>query len=709
MSRNAWIQRIGLLCLLVLAVPFAAMAESEDNGPAPGCGAEEWQSTGGTVAFVPNETALGGLGVEITDAAATDVTELAPELQTVFAAVDAPGIEIVSYDGVFRAFAGGRVQTLGEMTLRTQLRTVTLGDLRIERNRDELRGVRWIMVDTANDGIEAFDLMPSGAVNLDRDAGKVHWSGLEVYLAPELASALGVDIEGADSIGRLFFSAELQAAEGTIALESDDRPQVARSSRGGIGPDVIVGDIYDIRKWGTVGSQSSWSFGTESCNIGDVEAEWFANTNKHPVIGQSVFRYKDGRFELIGMGWLKHSFCAIDLTLCDPCVDLFGCDYLSVGCSDPYSAGLNGSQGGLGPRYQVNASTGVFPYPPANPSYSGSLARRTILNHSDINPAQNPGALFYVESQYVTQDDTAAGNNMNNTSYRRIQVSASNVISFVPGQGTEREVPAIAAWPNIDPNAQVSTYDIPNDGRLYIGSSYRDNGNGTWDYNYTIYNLNSHECVRRFEIVIPNGVNTSNYYFRDTEYHSGETVNNTDWTFSTLANGIQWETQPASQNANANAIRWSTSASFGFTADTEPENGLAWLEQFRSANQFRVSLLAPSEPTTGQFDLTVGLSTGDPNVSPGERFNADATLMTGAIPTTQVEFTLEAEKPDGSPYEGNPLISRTKNIPGNISKNRAVRFNVPVDADLGQWKLRLIAERVSDGATESVELPFNVN
>jgi len=32
---------------------------------------------------------------------------------------------------------------------------------------------------------------------------------------------------------------------------------------------------------------------------------------------------------------------------------------LGVHCSDPYSAGLNGDRGGLGPRYQVNATTGV--------------------------------------------------------------------------------------------------------------------------------------------------------------------------------------------------------------------------------------------------------------------------------------------------------------------------------------------------------------
>ena len=33
-----------------------------------------------------------------------------------------------------------------------------------------------------------------------------------------------------------------------------------------------------------------------------------------------------------------------------------------MNCSDSYSAGLNGAQSGLGPKFEVNPTTGVFPY-----------------------------------------------------------------------------------------------------------------------------------------------------------------------------------------------------------------------------------------------------------------------------------------------------------------------------------------------------------
>jgi hypothetical protein len=204
------------------------------------------------------------------------------------------------------------------------------------------------------------------------------------------------------------------------------------AGRGGVaavGNDVIVGAIPDVMKWGASGGIAAYSFGSTSCNIGTVQLEWSDSTNQHPVIPQNLYRLKNGRFEQIGMSWVKHGFCALQGTLCGACQPAGGgCPHwLGIGCSDPYDANLNGSTGGLGPRSQVNASTGFFPYPFTAPNDGTPtvLKRRCQVPNADLDPAQNAGAVYYAECQYVHPDDAADNNDNNNASYRKVNVGTS--------------------------------------------------------------------------------------------------------------------------------------------------------------------------------------------------------------------------------------------------------------------------------------------
>jgi hypothetical protein len=80
-------------------------------------------------------------------------------------------------------------------------------------------------------------------------------------------------------------------------------------------PDVVVWDLQSYANYEPDGDYSAYALGTTSCNQGDVPLLWQSNTNLHPVIGQNMYRWKDGRFEQIGMGWLKHGFFALSLGL----------------------------------------------------------------------------------------------------------------------------------------------------------------------------------------------------------------------------------------------------------------------------------------------------------------------------------------------------------------------------------------------------------
>src|SRR5262249_46817454 len=157
--------------------------------------------------------------------------------------------------------------------------------------------------------------------------------------------------------------------------------------------------------------------------LGTQELTWNANTNQHPVISQNLYRLANGRFEQLGQAWLKHGFCALQGTVCSSgCMPSpLGCGALGVGCSDPYSSSLNGGQNGLGPKSEVNASTGAFLYPWSNNgSGSGELFKRLQALDTDIDPAANPGALYFVASMYVQPEDAASHNNNNNESYRQV-------------------------------------------------------------------------------------------------------------------------------------------------------------------------------------------------------------------------------------------------------------------------------------------------
>jgi hypothetical protein len=361
-------------------------------------------------------------------------------------------------------------------------------------------------------------------------------------------------------------------------------PAVAQNNacdQAGEFPDVIVGDLYQLNAYGSSGGFSAYSVGTISCNVGTCWLNWIDDTNQHPVIGQNMFRYKNGRFEQIGQSWLKHGFTALSQELChNDCISTTG-THLGVHCSDPYSANLNGQQSNLGPKFEVNAHTGAYPYPPTNGSQTGNtIFKRVQVPTVDVDPAQNAGALYVVEGQYVAADDAAAGKQDNNASWRRVNVTPSSA-SFVSGQPTQRQEPAIFAWSDFDPGVVLKSIRVPSDGLLWLGTRVTDLGNGTWHYEYALQNLNSHRSVRSFSIPRAAGLEITNVGFHDVHYHSGEPFSNADWTATVTDTSITWATQTHSENQNANALRWGTLYNFRFDANAPPIDGAATLGLFR--------------------------------------------------------------------------------------------------------------------------------
>jgi len=379
---------------------------------------------------------------------------------------------------------------------------------------------------------------------------------------------------------------------------------------GNPGPDVIVGHLNGMNFYGQVGGINAYSIGTTACNIGTSRANWIDGSVNHPVIAQNIFQIKDGRIMQLGQGWLKHSFASLQGNVCDTCQPDGDFSHLGTGCSDPYDAGLNGGQSGMGPRFQVNASTGVFPWPYANPQGSTGNAIFKRVQVPTASLTNGSGEIYVMEGQYVTRDDTVAGNNYNNSSYRRANLNAPGG-SFTLTGATVRERPAIFAWLDHgngvgvpDTDVQISTVFIPGDGEFNVAGKATDLGDGTWRYDYAVHNENSHRSANSVSVPKAAGVNVSSTFFHAPQSHSGETYDNASWVASEGGSDVSWSTEAwtVGNDGTANAIRWAEMHNYSFVADTGPEDGSVTVGLFRpgaGVTDFSVTLPVPSAAKGG--------------------------------------------------------------------------------------------------------------
>lgn len=384
----------------------------------------------------------------------------------------------------------------------------------------------------------------------------------------------------------------------------------AADPEGTVGPDVVVFDIDDTEYWGESGGVNAYSIRTESCNRGDEPLSWISNGNQHPVIAQNLYRVtvpsagapvEHGKIEMLGISWLKHGFLSVNGSACGTCTQPpMGGSQLGIGCSDPYGAGLNGSQSGLGPRFEVNAFTGEFIDNHSSPSGNANLAGRINVKATEL--IDTADYAYFIEGHYIAPDDAASGNSLNNASYQEVTIGGNNLNTTGP---TNEGIQGIYAWQAIDPTVTVREVVVPGEGLFIVAYKVGDNADGTWHYQYSIFNMNSHLSGQRFSLpILPTSVIT-NPSFRDVDYHSGEPYDGTDWAVNvdTVGGWLSWSTDTFATNPDANALRWSTMYSFGFDADTPPEDAIASIGLFRPDGppSVQVYVRAPASNITPLF------------------------------------------------------------------------------------------------------------
>ncbi len=377
--------------------------------------------------------------------------------------------------------------------------------------------------------------------------------------------------------------------------------RIGRGAAPSTGADVIMRDCDSVTNWGSIGGVRGYSISTHTCNIGDTNLNWQGGTNLHPILGMHLYRLYNGAIEQIGISWCKNATNAGAGAGCGFVCNGQGGPVLGAGCQDVYGSDGNGMQDHLGPRSDVNAFTGHFnfPFPIGLPS-GDAIYKRCQVRESDLSPQNFPGAMYFVEGVWVSPDDAAAGNGLNNASYRRASVDPAT-FDIATVDVMRSRFGAIYAWQDYggglgipDPNVQLVNADVPGEGRFTVGARVFDNGDGTWRYEYAAFNLNSDRSGGSFSVPIPPGTTVTGVGFHGVRYHSGDPFDNTDWTSSVTAGSVRWASpQTFAQNPNSNALRWGTLYNFRFTANVAPSPGSVTLGLFRPGTPTSVAATLP--------------------------------------------------------------------------------------------------------------------
>lgn len=463
-----------------------------------------------------------------------------------------------------------------------------------------------------------------------------------LLMSEQFAAELGRASESGSIIGQISITATMRPIEVTqvvdgevtsAVLPASDSPQPGTVP----GPDVVVGDVYGLAQFGSSnGTQVGLAIGTDSCNFGTVDLNWFAlPNNDHPVIPQNLYRMSGGatndeRFEQIGQSSVKHAFTALTQNLCGLGCNGVGGSRLGSGCSDPYSASLNAGPN-LGSRAWINPFSGAYPRgdsatPPNN--HAGHVhvgpTHRVLTEINDLNTTLNSGATYYAEAQYVTpheynwcQANPTQCNMYNNVSYRRYNVSGTgSPFSFSPVGSTVRTRAAVNAWTGA--TLVEIRPDPGNDGIGLVGYKVTNSSPGVWHYEYVVYNQNIDRAIQSFNVPVGTGATLNNIGFQSPPQHPGSAADgtvgsagfsNAPWTQTQTSAAMTWSSETIAQNPNANAIRWGTMYSFRFDSNRPPQTANATIGFFKTGNPITVQIQAPSSPSVATVAVSGRVTT----------------------------------------------------------------------------------------------------
>ncbi len=261
------------------------------------------------------------------------------------------------------------------------------------------------------------------------------------------------------------------------------------------------------------------------------------DTDQHPYLIWNIYRVTDGVIEQIGRSGIKHAFLTINSSCTINCSDN---QVLWPGCGDVYGVGNNDSDRDVGPRDEVNPTTGVFVSTGSFFDQDGNGVQDNFSSGPGENrmqvlreDLQTPGAQYLFQSHYVIRDDVDIFNSMG---YRPITPNnPGGGNGWTYGLGTFVVGPVIDLWvpPSTNPNtgSQSALFADPGrNGHFKLAVKSVDLGGGQFRWTYMLENFDAPAGISELALNVPAG-RMNNTTFHDVDHDAAN-----DWTQGAGAN-----------------------------------------------------------------------------------------------------------------------------------------------------------------------------
>jgi hypothetical protein len=595
---------------------------------AAGAAEQTWRVRDGVVSVSLFRQIIQGCNLNLVDVNQTGTPREDMEEAVGFSITKGSDLEFSVLGGTYRGWNGGHIATQGGFTLKSAKSSLSLQNFMVVQRENGTPHNLYVVAGKDPNAPAVFDMMAIKVMFDRQDRGLV-FGYADLVLNAHGAELLGRPDLANQVLGMITFT----GSAGFVAGDANDQPTQPTARPTGLDGTPLNGDIqlfelYSCQSFGRVGTYPNGTSGlgmaTTSCNVTTITGDnvnWYSPFNgstmdeRHPVIAMNMYRLRSvtgagTRLEHIGVGWVKHGFLSLNSSQCGSCQDPGGGHLLGVRCSDTYGSSLNASRSYLGPRDEVNAFTGRWE---CTGSYFANYLNDCVdrFTTSGLSPIDHrlqvrdqdlltANSQYFYEAYYVSENDA---DRYNSAGWRRVTPSWSAAqvkFNFTDNTPIANGV-LVDTWGQMQPAPRSQPQD---EGDILVAVEVTDLGNGTWHYEFAVYNHTSNRQVRTFSVPIPNGANITNIEFHDPDFDA-----NNDWTPVVQNGAVTWSTDTYAENPQANSIEWSSLYNFRFDANVAPENGIVGQVMFRPGTAQSLQT-ASRVPTSGQVMPTLDIERG---------------------------------------------------------------------------------------------------